>query len=554
MKRLSLVLLVVMLSFNSCTVKFNGASIPPNMKTISIPFFENNAQLVVPTLSQSFTEDLKTRIRTQTSLSLTQQGDADAVMEGRITGYDVSQVSTTDNRQLTQGTSRLTITVAVKYTNNLNPKQSFEESFTRFKNFVLNGANYQSLEPQLIKDINVMLTEDIFNRAFAQCIVELENNNKERLSVLLAEPHKTGQQDVSLLEDLTRRFPYFQPARLLLAKAAQGEDQASNAAAALYANGLLLHKVLRQKDYPQLQGFEIIEKKTVPSQPGVDVQEESQEVYEEISELDIDHFKPAFSAEDPSSKIETIEDDFVLEKPSTEKQDPVSVSNYHDDSLPYTFLWWLAKTRKEHQSVFQPYASPKKNNPGELQQQYVEHIFHIQSPFNAEEVINNTPGNKHPDHKETEIIDSFLKKDPQISPPKAEQIDNENKAKKSAEDQNDLVSETLAKIYIEQMLYHKAIDTYQKLSGGLATGGSGSNMFGVQRTGDVLEKGTWIFLTLIVVISLSITTIAKSGSTGSTDSKIQHLLDKTPTPSPINQAPAGQKPAPAPANQTKPAK
>ncbi|PYF76031.1 hypothetical protein [Pedobacter nutrimenti] len=319
--------------------------------------------------------------------------------------------------------------------------------------------------------------------------MELENNNKERLSVLLAEPHKTGQQDVSLLEDLTRRFPYFQPARLLLAKAAQGEDQVSNAAAALYANGLLLHKVLRQKDYPQLQGFEIIEKKTVPSQPVVDVQEESQEVYEEISELDIDHFKPAFSTEDPSSKIETIEDDFVLEsisadffafekkfgseepatepaveEPSTEKQDPVSVSNYHDDSLPYTFLWWLAKTRKEHQSVFQPYASPKKNNPGELQQQYVEHIFHIQSPFNAEEVINNTPGSKHPDHKETEIIDSFLKKDPQISPPKAEQIDNENKAKKSAEDQNDLVSETLAKIYIEQMLYHKAIDTYQKLS------------------------------------------------------------------------------------------
>ena len=58
--------------------------------------------------------------------------------------------------------------------------------------------------------------------------------------------------------------------------------------------------------------------------------------------------------------------------------------------------------------------------------------------------------------------------------------------------------------------------------GGLATGGSGSNMFGVQRTGDVLEKGTWILLGLVVVVTLSITTIAKSGSAGSgASSKIQ---------------------------------
>ncbi|WP_133783567.1 preprotein translocase subunit SecG [Pedobacter nutrimenti] len=94
--------------------------------------------------------------------------------------------------------------------------------------------------------------------------------------------------------------------------------------------------------------------------------------------------------------------------------------------------------------------------------------------------------------------------------------------------------------------------------GGLATGGSGSNMFGVQRTGDVLEKGTWICLTLIVVISLTVTTIAKTGNTGSGPSKIQEQLDKTVAPSPLGQLPANntQKPAPAPApaDQSKPAK
>jgi len=84
--------------------------------------------------------------------------------------------------------------------------------------------------------------------------------------------------------------------------------------------------------------------------------------------------------------------------------------------------------------------------------------------------------------------------------------------------------------------------------GGLATGGSGSNMFGVQRTGDVLEKGTWVLLALIVVISLSITTIAKTGTAGSGPaSRLQQTLDKTPSASPIGSGVTPTAPAPAPA-------
>ncbi|WP_285010352.1 preprotein translocase subunit SecG [Pedobacter faecalis] len=88
--------------------------------------------------------------------------------------------------------------------------------------------------------------------------------------------------------------------------------------------------------------------------------------------------------------------------------------------------------------------------------------------------------------------------------------------------------------------------------GGLATGGAGSNMFGVQRTGDVLEKGTWVLLALIVVISLSITTIAQSGGGSSAgSSKIQEQLDKTPTPSPIGSGLKPANTAPAAGDTTK---
>lgn len=156
------------LLFNSCTVALNGASIPAEMKTVTVNFFENNAPLVVPYLSQQFTEALRTRIRNQSRLSMV-QNDGNGVFEGRITGYDIRPVTLTDNRvQTNQGTSRLSITVTVKYTNSINPKQSFEEPFTRYKDFPVTGTTFQALEPQLVKDITTQLTEDIFNRAFAQ--------------------------------------------------------------------------------------------------------------------------------------------------------------------------------------------------------------------------------------------------------------------------------------------------------------------------------------------------------------------------------------------------
>ncbi len=159
---------------------------------------------------------------------------------------------------------------------------------------------------------------------------------------------------------------------------------------------------------------------------------------------------------------------------SAKKEEPyITVSKYHDEKMPYSFMWWLDKTRKEHSGIYQPYVEFKldttqtikqnPNPPDELQQQYVENIFHLTSVEDLEQHTSDQPIAFNPKVKEDKIIERFIQEVPQIKPQTGEKLDNENKAKKSSEDHADLVTETLAQIYIDQMLYPKAIATYKKL-------------------------------------------------------------------------------------------
>lgn len=358
--------------------------------------------------------------------------------------------------------------------------------------------------------------------------MELDKNIKQQLAELLADPQKVCSQHTAMLNELLQEYPYYQPLHLLLAKAhiCMG-DTDTLAKAALYANGQLLHQFL-YKASPEKVNFKVVntgnscddpneaeelEEEIAELEEAADTTEQEEETFEEITEVDVNNYRPFRNSDQAVENVKqentgdtplrknSLEDTFVFESiastdffafqekfstepaPAVETQEKApaevssavnqtaaagtensQVSNYHDEKLPYTFLWWLAKTRKEHQSIFQPYVLTKKENSQELQQQYVEHIFHIQSHLTGSEALLDHQPSSKPATKDAEIIESFIKNDPQITPPHAEQIDNENKAKKSAEDQNDLVSETLASIYIEQMLYDKAIDTYEKLS------------------------------------------------------------------------------------------
>lgn len=211
-------------------------------------------------------------------------------------------------------------------------------------------------------------------------------------------------------------------------------------------------------------------------------EEEERSILENIAGADFFAFDEKVDLIESSQPKDTpaANNDQEIAEPATseqighnEEEESNEVARYDDDSMPYSFLWWLHKTRKEHADTYQPYVdfkldmhrSIKKTAGPELNQQIIENIFHLQSPLDEMEK-NPMPPTVSFDlkRKEEEIIEKFIREEPQIHPPSPDKLDLENKARKSAEDPNDLVSETLASIYTEQMLFHKAIDTYQKLS------------------------------------------------------------------------------------------
>jgi hypothetical protein len=157
MKYAALLILSVVLV--SCKLSLSGGNYG-DAKTISIAFFPNNAALVQPTLSQSFTEDLRNFFQTQSPLSLISKG-GDLQMEGAITDYRVGPVGVSNQAA---SSNRLTITVSVKFSNSKDPSKDFESSFSRFVDFP-SSQNLSSIEQELVSQVNQQLIQDIFNKA-----------------------------------------------------------------------------------------------------------------------------------------------------------------------------------------------------------------------------------------------------------------------------------------------------------------------------------------------------------------------------------------------------
>jgi hypothetical protein len=156
---------ILTLSIISCSVRFtmNGASVPEDLKTFSVQYFENRAPLINPTLSQNFTEGLKDRITNESRLIL-EDKNGDVVFSGEITSYSVRPMAI--QADAVSAETRLSVTIKVRYRNFKNPKDNWESSFTAYEDYP-SEQNITEIEDELTALIIERITEDIFNKAFS---------------------------------------------------------------------------------------------------------------------------------------------------------------------------------------------------------------------------------------------------------------------------------------------------------------------------------------------------------------------------------------------------
>lgn len=161
------ILLLCVILLNACTIsyKFNGASIDySTTKTISIADFPNMAALVYPPLSNNLSDGIRDLFQRQTRLEQVRRG-GNLEIEGEITGYALTPMAVSADSYAAE--TKLTITVKVRFTNNVAPEESFEKSYTAYQTFD-SSQMLVDVQDELCNTMITEIAEQIYNDTVAK--------------------------------------------------------------------------------------------------------------------------------------------------------------------------------------------------------------------------------------------------------------------------------------------------------------------------------------------------------------------------------------------------
>ena len=296
--------------------------------------------------------------------------------------------------------------------------------------------------------------------------------NRQQFINLIQSPDLLNNQTISPLHDLLKDFPYCQAVQLLYLKNLQKENSIHynnqlKISAAYSSNRTLLFQLINE---PLESKIEKITENEKVAEPVVIKTEE-------IPKISI------------PEKIEREKSADVIElsaTTSTEKEEkiqtPVTASNKdRKDELHEIIQKRLSEINykqknKTHEFVSEkqeieikkdvPEEKIKPEEPKMITPELTE-IIEVSPVYQLEEATEIEKRNLHEQKKflsQQDIINKFIVQRPSMPRVKKEFFNVENKTNQSIIDKGEIVSETLAKLYLNKGNIQKAIEIYQKLS------------------------------------------------------------------------------------------
>jgi len=238
--------------------------------------------------------------------------------------------------------------------------------------------------------------------------------NISDLTYLLNKPETINEKQTIALENVVLQFPYFQAARALHLKGLYNQESFRynyelKKTAAYTTDRTILFEFITSDNFTAIQ------------------QEKIDEIQRSLLDIEVHHMEEIIVLPEIESTV-TPEETEIIEPTSEEKLEigkplPFTPSERH------SFQEWLQLTKF--------------------------------SPIEREIEEKNTSNNPEK-QKKIDIIDKFIEANPKIAPVK-ETTKAPANISKSVEEPTHLMTETLAKVYLEQKKYTKAIQAYEIL-------------------------------------------------------------------------------------------